>query len=148
MGTVMGFLPGLGPGLAGALWLGERGSLSLISANLIFSLGFVLLEGRVRSYPAAWVSFDIPPDILSMLFLILAALVFAWGIWPLIPAHFSIPPSLWTALQWVGLLVFGGFAAIAVGVLAFSLRQMIHFYHQPPSLGMWVLLLPIIWFYA
>ena len=144
----MGFLPGLGPGLAGALWLSGMGSLSLFSANLVFSLGFVLLEEKVRSFPAAWVVFESAPPLAFVFLLLAASVVLAWGAWPLLARFPTFPVPYWVAFQWMGLFFFGGFFTLGISLLALSWRRVIDFYHLPPSLGAWVLVLPIVWFYA
>ena len=148
VGVVLGILPGLGPGLMGVLWHAAGFSPLTGIANLIFSVGFVALAGKVRSVSAealagaAWPWHEV-------IVLLLAAACIAWGLEQLLPVFSqTVSPTAWIILHVAAFVWWGNPATLGIVLMGWILHRLLGELHFPPSWGLLVLLPPIVWFYS
>ncbi|QQR92644.1 MAG: hypothetical protein IPJ89_00150 [Candidatus Iainarchaeum archaeon] len=148
IGVALGVLPGLGPGLMGLLWNSNRFSPFTAIANLIFSLGYVALSGKVRSMPAELLSSS-GWEWSELFVVLLGAVCIAWGFEQLLPAFsFSISLEHWSFLQVLALILLGNNATLLVVGAAWSWSRLMRYWGIDLSLGLLVLIPPIVWFYS
>ncbi len=148
IGCVLGFLPGVGPGIAQSLWFSGRSSPVLVITNLIFSLGYFLLHGRVRSvFASSLVSFP-AISVLSLIFSLALLLLFGIIFWNIFPHFYFSIPSFWVVfLLGVSFFFAGGFLPLLIWLLAFASRKLSDSFSLSPDLGSLILLPSIVWFY-
>lgn len=148
IGCVLGFFPGVGPGIAQSFWLSGRSSPVLGITNLIFSLGYFLLHGRVRSvFASSLVSFP-TISILSLIFSLALLLLFGIIFWNIFPYFYFSLPSFWAIfLLGVCFLFLGGFSSFLIWLLAFASRKLLDSFSVSPDLGSLILIPSIWWFY-
>lgn len=148
VGVILGILPGLGPGLMGVWWGSSHFSPFTGIANLIFSLGYVALSGKIRSAPAELLSSTALGW--NEIFLVIVCGVFmAWGFEQLLPLFsFSLPLSFWSFLHVVALIFLGSASTLLLAIAALAWSRAAHEWGVFPSLGLLVLIPPIVWFYS
>jgi hypothetical protein len=147
-GCVLGFLPGIGPGIAHALFFSSRSSHVLGISNLVFSLGYFYMHEKVRSiFSSAFISYS-PLPIFNVFLSLLLALVFGFLFWNVFPHFsFSISPIIFRLFLFLSFLYLGGWLAAGVWIFAYSLRVIFDYFSLPSELGSFILLPSILWFY-
>ncbi|MEK6902502.1 MAG: hypothetical protein AABX02_02865, partial [archaeon] len=147
LGVLSGLLPGIGPGIMGALWFYGHSSPSLRVANLVFSLGFVSLTGAVRSYPAGILSSTSLPSWEWILGYTLAGFLLAFGVSFFLPRAWVVPLFFFFIFHSFFLFLFGGIATLLLILLSFFISRLLLHFHLPLSLCSLCLLPSILWFY-
>ncbi|MBM3282045.1 MAG: hypothetical protein FJY86_01735 [Candidatus Diapherotrites archaeon] len=147
-GSFLGFLPGLGPGIANGLFFSSRSSHVLGISNLIFSLGYFFTHDKVRSiFASVFVSFS-PLPIFTVFWSLLLILVFGFLFWNIFPRiSLPIPSIFFYFFIFVSFLLLGGWLSAGVWIFALSLRIVFDYFSLPCELGSFILLPSILWFY-
>jgi hypothetical protein len=147
LGVGLGILPGLGPGLVGLFWPSLKQSPALQISNYIFSLGFVVLTGNVRSVHAQVLSGS-SLDIFSICILLIAIACMCMGLEKIIPFIEALHVGWWSWLQGIGIAFLGGLPGMGLLALAWVAQQWLRALKMDPNWGLFVLVGPILWFYA
>ncbi len=148
LGVLAGVLPGLGPGLIGIAWFSHSFSFALVVSNLVFSVGFVSLSGRLRSIPAAVLGEGSLP---SWEWLVVWLFVAAWVSAFVFSFHsFSLfPPGLFLgALLTIFFLgILGNVSTLLVLAAGFLVSRLLAAFRLPRELGLLVLIPSLFFFY-
>jgi hypothetical protein len=149
VGVAAGLLPGFGPGLISLFWFSVRPSVSLAVSNLVFSLGFVAISGKVRSAPAAFLVMDALPSWAIILCWLGVSFILVLCLFRLFPNALFRVDTIWISFFYAGMfLLLGGWLSLGTMLLAFCVSQMLRQMHLPPSLGLVMLIPSLVWFYA
>ncbi len=147
LGVFSGILPGIGPGVMGALWFSGQSSSSLRVSNLVFSLGFVSLTGAVRSYPAGILSSFSLPSWEWLVAYSLVGFLLAYGVCFLFSFSTSLPLFFFFLLHAFLLFLLGGVSTLLIIFLSYFISRLLLHFHLPLSLCSLCLLPSILWFY-
>lgn len=147
LGVFSGLLPGIGPGIVGALWFSGHSSPALRVSNLVFSLGFVSITGSVRSYPAGVLSSFSLPSWEWLIAYSFIGFLLAYGICFLFSFSLSVPFVFFFLLHAVVLVLLGGIATLGLIFLSFCVSRLLIRFRLPLSLCSLCLIPSILWFY-
>lgn len=148
LGVLLGVLPGWGPGIMGLIWNDKQFSPFTGIANLVFSIGFVAISGKIRSAPAELFA-QTPAEWSELFLLLLCGICIAWGIEQLFPAlDYSIPLMGWTLLHLLAIVWLGNISTLLVTLTALAWFYAAREWNIHSSLGLLVLIPPIVWFYS
>lgn len=149
LGCAAGFLPGLGPGLMRVFDRAHRPAAALGVSNLVFSLGLVALNGKVRSVAAGALSMSALPEWIVVVAWVGVGVVVAYGVSEcILPASFSFSSRVWIGVHLLGVVLVGGLASLVLCACAACMRRALDAWRLDSTWGVFVLVPSIVWFYS
>ncbi|MFH0970916.1 MAG: hypothetical protein V1776_05700 [Candidatus Diapherotrites archaeon] len=148
IGIAAGIFPGFGPGLLSFFWFSNKSSPSLGVANLVFSMGYLDISGNLRSVPAAILAEVFFPSWEWMVLWLFFAVWISMILLSFFPSPSESSIFLSMSISVLVLFLLGGVISLGVFLLSFVASHLLREWGLSPSLGLLVLIPPLLFFYA